>query len=62
MKDGLLEVSLACRYDAERNTGFGEAHRCALTWRLDSGVPDAQVAAWAGHSSRCSAASTRAAP
>jgi integrase len=21
-----------------------------ITWRLDSGVPDAQVAAWAGHS------------
>ncbi len=31
--------------------GLAEAFRAKLiTWRLDSGVPDAQVAAWAGHS------------
>ena len=34
---------------AESFTTKGLRHS-GITWRLDSGVPDAQVAAWAGHS------------
>jgi integrase len=37
----LASPLMKCPYDL-RHSG--------ITWRLDSGVPDAQVAAWAGHS------------
>lgn len=41
MMDRLLKVSLACRYDAEGNTRFGESHGCAFcSVEIGAGLDD----------------------